>query len=162
MFELGDLEFSPEMFQGLEGSAAEKATMILEAVGIQTVAFLRSLTEKMQPAVGGEQLVEFTTADGRQVSFTAYEGSDEQERAAHPGGWADVSGDLARAYAWTVTKEQGGSTLTLSNHMEYAAALEARDGYFVLKGVMDPGGPVEMALREIIRQVAPDWELQSG
>jgi hypothetical protein len=118
----------------------DAAPVILDAVGAETVAFLRSLTSEMQPPAK----------------------PGEPARAAHPGGWADITGQLANAYAWDVSTDGDGVRLVLSNNMEYAAALDAKDGYFVLSGVTEPGGPVEAALRRVVAMVAPDWEVRYG
>lgn len=122
-------------------SAEEKAKKVLESVGIETVSYLRSLTDEMRPPAK----------------------RGEGERQAHPGHWADVTGQLALSYAWDVQGLPGyGARLTLSNSAEYAVYLEARDGFFVLSGVTDPGGPVEQALRQAIAAIAPEWELRFG
>jgi len=55
-----------------------------------------------------------------------------------------------------------GAVLTLSNSMGYAGTLEKRDGYYVLKGVTDPGGPLEQELRAAIARIAPSWRVVSG
>lgn len=135
--ELPEPDFA-EAFQALEADIPTKAGFILELVGSQVIAYLRSLTGNMRPPAR----------------------KGEPPRSAHPGGWADITGNLALAYAYEVTQEPDGATLTLTNHMEYAAALEAKDGYFVLKGVADRNGPVEEEIRRIAALVAPDWEIR--
>jgi hypothetical protein len=108
----------------------------LEATGIKTVEFLRSFTSEVRPPKRGAT----------------------EPRPAHPGHWADVSSHLALSYGSHVEHgEQGGYRLVMTNSAEYAAALEARDGFFVLSGVTERGGPVEMALREAVASIAPDW-----
>lgn len=125
-FDVLEPEFA-DAIDKLEASAQDVIKGVLEMVGIQTIAYLRSLTDEMQPPI-----------------YKA-----EGERPAHPGGWADISGDLARGYGWEVYGTPSGAVLRLYNMMDYAAALEAKEGYFVLSGVTDPGGPVEQALREV-------------
>jgi hypothetical protein len=129
-----------DAIRALRVSESEKAKMVLDAAGIDTVAFLRSLTEEMRPPVR----------------------SSEGPRPAHPGHWADVTGNLAGAYDARVVPTPGGWALVLSNAMEYAGTLEQRDGYFVLRGVTDPGGPLEQELRRAIRAIAPTWRVVSG
>ena len=120
----------------VERDTSEKIRQLLEAVGILTVAFLRSFTSETRPPVRGANT----------------------PRPAHPGHWADISGHLALSYDKEVKQSEGGGwLLELSNSAEYAAALEARDGFFVLSGVTDRGGPVEEAVRRAVAQVAPDW-----
>jgi hypothetical protein len=118
----------------------KRIELILQIVGANTVAYLRSLTTVRRPPVR----------------------KGEGERWAHPGGWADISSNLANAYAFEVRQSGAGWELVLSNHMEYAAYLEAKDGYFVLSGVTEPGGPVEQAIRDAVAEVAPGWVVRYG
>ena len=122
--------------------ASDKAAMVLESAGIDTIAFLRSLTEEMRPPVR----------------------SGQGERQAHPGHWADVTGQLVNSYAWAVASDISSRdvVLILSNGAEYAAALEKRDGYYVLKDVAEPGGPLEQAIRRAVAVIAPEWRVVSG
>lgn len=122
----------------LQISDLEKAERILEMVGIETVAYLRSLTNEIRPPAkpGGNT------------------------RRAHPGHWADVTGQLALSYAWEVVRVSDVEVrLVLSNSAEHAIWLELREGFFVLTGVTESDGPVEQALRRIIPQIAPGWTL---
>lgn len=123
-FEFEDLEWEALLEQP-EREAVERGRLLLEAAGAETISYLRSLTAEMQPPVR----------------------RSEGPRAAHPGHWADITGDLARGYGYAVEKDAEGATLRLWNGVEYAAALEAKDGYFVLRGVTESGGPLEGALR---------------
>lgn len=137
--EAGELDGVIDAVAALEADAGQKIRAILEYIGIQTVAYLRSLTDKVAPPIR----------------------RGDPPRRRHPGYWADRSGALAAAYAAPRVDSVGlGSwRLELSNSMEYAAALEARDGYFVLSGVADRGGPVEEALRKAVARIAPDWRV---
>ena len=132
---------APDMaaaIRALAVSEQEKMVMVLESVGIDTIAWLRSLTEEMRPPVR----------------------STEGERQAHPGHWADRTGQLALAYDHKVERRgTTGAVLILSNSSEYAGALEAHDGYFVLKGVLDFGGPAAIALRMAAAKIAPSWRV---
>jgi hypothetical protein len=125
-----------------ELSDVQRAEMheVLSEVGRRVVAYLRSLTNEMRPPIrtGGAT------------------------RAAHPGHWADVTGRLAAGYEWRVDDTPTGAQLLLFNEVEYAAYLEAHDGFFVLRGVADPGGPVEIAMREAVPQVVPGWEVRNA
>lgn len=103
----------------------QKAVYAAHFVGNETIAFLRSLTDTMRPpARAGEGM-----------------------RRAHPGGWADVRGTLAASYSYKVEPTDFGARLTLINTAEYAVYLELMDGYYVLSGVGEPGGPIEKILR---------------
>lgn len=165
------ISFKVDEPQGIEASfdamaydAHQRAYFILDMVGLQTVAYLRSLTSKMQPPVGNKT---YRTKSGKRKKYgekgaRKFKAGFGAPRPAHPGGWADITGDLARAYAYKVEVATDGATLTLSNSMSYAAALEAKDGYFVLSGVADPGGPVEQEIRRLIGKLAPEWEIVNG
>jgi hypothetical protein len=80
-------------------------------------------------------------------------------RHAHPGHWADVTSNLANAYSFEVDVGDDYGQLMLKNSMEYAAYLEAKNGYFVLSGVLEPGGPVERAILHVLAEIAPDWQV---
>lgn len=129
------VDFAP-MLKAVQADTDTKIRLLLEAVGVETIALLRSVTNERRPPVR----------------------RGEGERSAHPGHWADITGALANAYAFSVERDpQGGWVLILTNSMAYAAYLEARDGFFVLSGVLEPGGPVDRALRAALAQVAPGW-----
>jgi hypothetical protein len=74
-------------------------------------------------------------------------------REAHPGHWADVTRDLVSKYGWTVAE----NTLVLFNESDHAVYLEERDGFFVLRGILEPGGVFERILVEVIQEFYPDW-----
>ena len=124
--------------QALAVEAEEKVRLVIEAVAIETIAYLKSHTEELRPPARG----------GLSARF------------AHPGHWADVTGILANSYGWEISRIPGGWRLTLVNTAEYAIHLEARDGFFVLSGVADPGGPVEEALGEVVGQIAPEMRVE--
>lgn len=122
----------------LKVSIQERAALAFESVGVEVIAYLRSLTDETRPPVrrGGRL------------------------RQAHPGHWADVSGQLALSYGYEVDRlPDGGVRLVLKNGAEYAAYLEARDGFFVLSEVADPGGPVDQALEKVLPVIAPGMRL---
>lgn len=104
----------------------QKAIYAAHVVGNETVAYLRSLTDDMRPPAR----------------------NGEGPRRAHPGGWADVRGTLAASYSYKVDPTEHGARLTLVNTAEYAIYLELMDGFYVLSGVGEPGGPIEMILKE--------------
>jgi hypothetical protein len=140
---MGLLKFSTDnpdlgpMLLELEQDTRTRIIMVLEAIGLETIAYLRSKTKEMRPPVRA----------GR------------KPRPAHPGHWADVTGQLVNSYSYRVENLPHGVSLVFENSAEYAAALEAKEGYFVLSGVADPGGPVDQALRRIVPIIAPDWTI---
>ena len=144
-------------FEELEMDERTKLVMMLQGVGFEAVAYLRSLTGHMRPPV--------RTGEG--------------ERAAHPGAWADITGALALGYSfevWVGTsrllylqgEEVRGSVpsrlphgrlkLGMLNGTEYAADMEERDGYWVLSGITAPGAPLDKALHRAARQLG--WRLR--
>lgn len=106
-------------------AAQDKAEMLLASVGIETIAYLRSFTSESRPPAR----------------------KGEGPRPAHPGHWADVRGQLALSYGYRVERIGTVSRLVLFNDAEHAIYLEHMEGYFVLQGVTDPGGPVVEAVR---------------
>lgn len=158
--QVGTESFIREL-ESLEMDVARKLALTLDQVGWEVVTYLRSLTgETRPPARPGEPA-----------------------RIAHPGHWADITGNLANAYRfelraggelirWTTegpNASLNGSIpaelrfpldLTFLVGMEYAAALEAHDGYWVLREITEEGGPVVRALRTVIARIAPDVEIR--
>lgn len=130
-----DVDFR-ESFAALTIPVEKKIEFVLREVGIETIAYLRKLTGELRPP--------WPSAGG-------------PNRPAHPGHWADRTGNLANAYGWEVSPLPDGFVLALYNTMEYAVYLEAHDGFFVLSGVTERGGPVEKAVREAIATIAPEW-----
>lgn len=153
-----------------EMDVALKLALTMDQVGWEVISFLRSLgSETRPPARPGEP-----------------------DRRAHPGGWADITGNLANAYRFELyaggemirwvaeapmLSERGQAApvtvqgaiparvrfpleLRFLNGMEYAAYLEARDGYWVLREITGKGGPVAKALRTVIRRIAPDARIE--
>ena len=150
-----------EELRALEWDVAKTMLYSMEQVGWETVGLLRSLTNETRPParVG------------------------EPHRRAHPGGWADVSSNLANAYRfelysdgklvrWSTEGENPQLRGNLPSHptfplelkflngMEYALYLELRDGYWVIREVTEAGGPVQRALRKVLRAVAPDMDIR--
>ena len=117
-------------------SAARNA---LDAAGSDAIDYARSSTGEMKPPPPGgrEVAVKFTTRAGEEVEFVAWKGKNEGDRDTHPGGWADITGNLAAAYDHNV--DTAGASLlelVLVNNMEYAAYLE-RQGYWILRGLFE-------------------------
>lgn len=144
----------------LEMDVSRKLAMTMDQVGWETVTFLRSLTNETSPPAR----------------------PGEPSRRAHPGHWADITSNLANAYRfelyangqlirWSTegpSPSLGGFVpsqisfpieLKFLNGMEYAAALEARDGYWVLQEITGQGGPVARAIRTVLARIAPEAKL---
>lgn len=125
---------------GLEGEVEDKVLLMLDEIGQLTVEYLQSTTTERRPP--------------------AY--PDQSFRYAHPGHWADISGVLAGAYRYEVTEAEFRLALINDDPGGYGAILERRNGFWVLTGVTDPGGPVEKAMRQAIGTIAPDWTIVRG
>jgi hypothetical protein len=133
-----EVEGIDSTFKEMQMGSRAKIRNILNHVGIKTIAYLRELINETRPPIR----------------------AGEPARQARQGHWADNTGNLARAYAWELDEGPSSITLVLSNSMEYAAALDAKEGFFVLRGVADKGGPVEQMLRKAVKIIAPDWEVR--
>jgi hypothetical protein len=133
-----ELEGVAEAVRDAEVDIEQKLRKVADYVGIKTIEHLRDFINETRPPIR----------------------PGEPARKARRGHWADQSGNLARAYRHEVEVTNNGVVLVLMNSMEYAAVLDVREGFFVLRGVADKGGPVEMMLRRAIEVIAPDWELR--
>lgn len=120
----------------------EKLEQLLHRTGQRTVEILRSYDFTLEPR---------PTKKGRRRM---------DHRPRHPGGWADKTGRLARSYGYEVARTANGVALTILNTDAKATLVEARDGYFVVSGVTEAGGPVDRALREAVAELAPGWEVR--
>lgn len=159
---MDDAEFRAQ-WKALEMDVRVKSALLLETVGLEAVSYLRSLIGDTRPParVGGSA------------------------RRAHPGGWADVTGQLAASYYFAVTvgsrrlvwtepvapgttnnpPKRGGIprtlppgrlSLVLGNLADHAVYVEAMDGYYVLTGVTEEAGPIESALRRAALEVGAE------
>lgn len=124
-----------ETIRQIEVDTGAKVLLLLDEIGQLTVEYLQSITSERRPPVYPDQ------------SF----------RYAHPGHWADRSGDLAAAYRYEVDGQRFRLTIINDDPGGYGAILEARVGFFVVTGVTNAGGPVEKAMQRAIQIVAPDW-----
>lgn len=141
-----------------ESEVAQAAVGAMHVTGLETVAYLRSLTNELRPPAN----------------------PGEGWRRAHPGHWADITSQLAQSYRFevraggrrvlytregeAVTVEGGGPqptdrdpyVLELLNGAEYAAALESKAGYYVLTGIQ------EKVLRDLeVAAAALGFDVQS-
>lgn len=166
---MADIQFQVEeadflsAFAALEMEVARKLLMTMDQVGWEVIGYLRSLTDEIRPPAR----------------------PGEPSRRAHPGGWADVTSNLANAYRfelyaggelvrWSTegpnaTREgsipaspQFPLELRFLNGMEYAAYLEARDGFWIIREITEAGGPVRRAMRTVLAAIDPDAEIREG
>ena len=80
------------------------ARLAADYAGAEAINWLRSETGAMQPPAK----------------------RGEQERAAHPGLWADVTGNLAGSYFYEVRDTFNGLAIDWTNPREYAKEVEGR------------------------------------
>jgi len=107
-----------------------KIELVLNRVGSRVVDILRSYT--------GER--------------------NKRGREKHPGGWGDKTFKLRDSFFYEVQHERPGLwLLIIGNTAPHAHLVEAVDGIFVVRGVAEPGGPVDQALRQAVSEIAPEW-----
>lgn len=139
-----------------EADVVEKSFLLLNFIGEEVIAFLRSYTGNKLP----EHRSNIPSHPDQQPGMPRpeqYLGT----RQTHPGGWADVSKDLMKKYKFRVDNDGSGWKLSILNTSDHAIYVEAMDGLFVVRGVLDPGGPVHRALAKAIKKITPGWQLQS-
>lgn len=122
----------------LEASTLDKVEALANLIGASTIAYLQSYTDEMRPPIH----------------------KGDPQRLAHPGHWGDVTTNLKKGYRYAVERVGGQVQLTLANDVEYAATLEQREGFWVLTGVADPGGPVEQAILQAAGEVGLEVQVE--
>lgn len=149
---VGEVEGVAEMLKAAETEITVAFAKIAELVKLRTIEYLKSLTDEMRPSVRRPR----AARTRRAVRWTG-------PRRAHPGHWADITSQLVNSYGGVVQIQGRGTViLILWNTAEYALYLDRKKGFFVLRGVTDPGGPVEDALEAAVRIIAPDWSVFTG
>lgn len=108
----------------------DRVRLALEVVGTQLTAWARSHTSALRPPAR----------------------RSGPWRPAHPSplNWADVKGQLAASYYHQVTPSGDGWKLDWGNTAEHAVYVEARDGFAVVSGVIEPDGAVVPFLTEAL------------
>lgn len=141
-----------DFIKSIEAETSEVVQMILQAVGQDVVQFLRSYTNLRRPPRYERKFMLDKDSVRRPVT-------GDQSRPAHPGGWADVTNELAKGYRYKVELVGSDWRLWITNITGHAVYVEAMDGYFVVSGALADGGPVDRALRLAIKRLAPDWQV---
>jgi len=98
--------------QELEMDATQKAYGMAEVVATSVVNHARSLTSETKPGVK----------------------EGEGARRVHPGGWADITSNLANSIGSNISWNGFTLVTTIEAGMEYAAYLDALEGIDVLGG----------------------------
>lgn len=172
------LEFKVEEEDFLRELAAStldvalKMALTMEQVGWEVVSFLRSIGHGLTtPARPGEpnrsshpgQWADITSNLANSYRFELYAGGELIRWVPE---WRPVpKGSRGAAQPVSVQGSMPAKInfpleLRFLNGMEYAAALEARDGYWVLREITGAGGPVARAVRKVMNRIAPDARLE--
>lgn len=86
---------------------------------------------------------------------------NKRGRTVHPGGWGDKTFTLRDSFFYEVVHERPGVwALVIGNTARHAHLVEAVDGIFVVRGIAEPGGPVDVALRQAVHEISPEWEVE--
>jgi hypothetical protein len=101
-----------EKLNRLDASIEKKAEMLADKVALEVIKHARSLTDETKPGVN--------PSDG--------------PRKVHPGGWADVRGQLANSIRREIVSNGFEISAIVEATAEYAEALDAKTGYDVLGG----------------------------
>lgn len=120
-----------QSFEKRKREREKQMLAVLERVGIRVVELLTSFT--------GEK--------------------NKRGRRTHPGGWADRTFKLATSFGYEVKRTGSGWILTILNDAPHAHLIEAINGMYVVRGVADPGGPVQQALIQAVGEIAPEWRV---
>ncbi len=139
--QLGRLQLDEaQIRRNVMGRLDKKIFIILSTVKDEILEYLKSYIGELRPPE-------------RKVKH--FGGNPEAPRPAHPGHWADVSGDLKEGYRAEVERGIDGrwqlkvwNEATNERGELIAPFVEARAGYFVVSGIMDAEGPVQHAIKE--------------
>ncbi len=151
------------MLEGIEQTMDEWTGDILRLVIQETLAYLRSFTNRSNPPRSGyyrkfkwEKDPDYPDDRGFRGDKTKKSDRDSERRPAHPGNWSDVSGVMVAGYYGKIEKLSNGSwSGVIGNRDHDALFVEAKFGYFVVTGVFRPNGPVMQVLRKNIKKYAP-------
>lgn len=148
-----------DMIKNIGGTTTDQVKAVLEFVRKDVLYFLKSYTDVLVPPVGYQRKFTFD-ATLRRIKVPSTDRTGW--RPAHPGGWGDVTLDLKAKY-YTDLQFVGNSwQLTIGNKSDHAAFVEARDGLFVVHGVLDKNGPVEKSIRKALIALGVPWRYSSG
>jgi hypothetical protein len=101
-----------DQLRRMKHSLPKRAEYVAELVAREVVQYARSYTEETKPGVN--------EGDG--------------PRKLHPGGWADVRGQLKASIKARIERDGLTVKAVIEATAEYAAALDAKTGYDVLGG----------------------------
>lgn len=147
-----------DLIANLEANTTDTVHAVLEFVRKDVLYFLKSYTDVQRPP---RYQRKFVLKEG--LYRVKVPNSDRTGwRPAHPGGWADISGDLKKRYYTDLQLVNGAWRLAVGNRSEHAAYVEAMDGFFVVSGVLEPGGPVARSIRRALTALGVSWRIVPG
>ncbi len=110
---LSQVERSFDLFLAKMGPAVETA---FDRVGADMIEHAQGYTGQMRPPI----------ATGNPM------------RPAHPGQWADITTVLMQGFVYKAERKgRDRYAFTFGNEAEYAAMLEAKEGYWVVSGLFE-------------------------
>jgi hypothetical protein len=136
-YSIEDADFRKEL-KDAEQSVDVKMERLAQTVAEEVVNNARSLTNKTVPGAA-------TNSEG-----TYQPVGSRRRRKAHPGGWGDITSNLAESINSTVKKRGFTIDIIIEATRDYAAALDAKTGYDVLGGA-------GIAARKALRKHAPQF-----
>lgn len=145
-----------EMIASIEANSTDTIRAVLEFVRKDVLYFLKSYTNVERPPTGYQRKF---TLDKESRRIKVPKSDRTGWRPAHPGGWADISEDLKKKYFTDVQFVEGAWRLTIGNKSDHAVFVEARDGFFVVHGVLEPGGPVARSILRAIKALGLNWKV---
>lgn len=134
--QIEDVDWAAEV-KKIAADESAVARLVLEAVGADVVAYLKTYMANANPP--------HKTTPPPPGPYT-------------PGGWRKITGSLTAGYQPPkVEAISGGWRLTIENTDDTAFIMEARDGFFVVNGILDRNGLVHQRLMDVIPRLAPGW-----
>lgn len=143
-----------DLIQNISDNTTDQVYTILMFVRSDILTFLRSYTNVMNPP---RYQRKFVLKDSVRLRVAANDLTGY--RPAHPGGWSDVTYDLRDRYYARVEWAGDGWQLIIGNRSAHAVYVEARDGLFVVEGVLGPRGPVSQSIAKALKALGLDWKI---
>ena len=107
-----DITELSEILKEKEDTAVARAELLADLIAWEIIKYARSHTNETKPGIN----------------------ENDGPRKVHPGGWADVRGQLANSIKRHIEVDGLKVTAVVEAMAEYAGALDAKTGYDVLGG----------------------------
>lgn len=128
------------------------------AIRIRTEARFAGMLNEPDPKKRAENRRRVDSMIRRQISRLKRNRVVRARGPFHPGHWADRTRKLRDSYGYSVSRVSRGWALIIYNQAPHAHLVEERDGFYVVRGVTAKGGPVDRALGQALRELAPEWK----